>query len=60
MFAFEISQLGCTILYVPQPSYISEHCSHVRAEFVCARDWAVLRTMDADGAWRSGSCVNEG
>ena len=35
MFAFEISQLGCTILYVPQPSNISEHRSHIRAESVC-------------------------
>ena len=30
------------------------------AEFVCACDWAVLRAVDADGAWRRGLWVDEG
>ena len=28
---------------------IFEHCGYGRAEFVCARDWAALRAMGADG-----------
>lgn len=41
----------CNISNVPQSSNIHEHYCHIRTEFVCSRNWAALRAVDADVAW---------
>ena len=45
---------------VTQSSHHCKYNCHIRAEFVFACDWAVLWTVDADGAWRRGSWVDRG
>ena len=46
------------LTHVPGSANSFEHCGYVRAEFVCACDWVVLRMVGADGAWRSGLWVD--
>ena len=45
--------------YDAEQTHIPEHRRHIRAELVCVGDWAILRAVDADGAWRlRGVVVN--